>query len=276
MEFKNRSPRRKPMFDDIPSARWLDDSVWEKTRRRDAVQTDRPAKKRDDSGVSKVRRDFKKPSLNLGQYYTKFRSSRATRFVLEQINLIYKFVKGLPSAPAKFLYIKKHYRQAVALLICLIAVLVVPLTIIETGEKTDQSVAGTSTNSTADPNAPTNEPLFEIIKPAGRELKKEDVIFDPQRKFAKFTDEINGIPAIISQQPLPEIYRTNPADGAAKIAKDFGASELISVDGQQVYFGQDEKGPMTMIFAKNGNLVFVSTTKAVDKEALKVYVGNFE
>jgi len=137
-------------------------------------------------------------------------------------------------------------------------------------------VAGTSTKTSTDATAPTNEPLFDIVKPAGRDLKKEEVFFDPQRKFAKFTDDVNGIPTIVSQQPIPEIYKTNPADGAAKIAKDFGAAELISIDGQQVYFGQDEKGPMTMIFAKNGNLVFVSTTKAVDKEALKVYVGNFE
>ena len=53
---------------------------------------------------------------------------------------------------------------------------------------------------------PTNDPEFDIVEPAGRPVEKERIAYDSNRNFAKYDDEINGIPITVSQQPMPDIY----------------------------------------------------------------------
>lgn len=135
-------------------------------------------------------------------------------------------------------------------------------------------VAGTSKVTKEEVPEPTNDPTFAIAKPQGRELPKEKIIFDPKRKFAKFEDDINGIPISVSQQPIPDGIKSDPVAGTTKLAKDFGAAEEITVDGTKINYGQDEKGQQTVILTKNGLLIFILTSAQTDKEGLKIYAGN--
>ena len=123
---------------------------------------------------------------------------------------------------------------------------------------------------------PTHDPKFDIILPKGRDITKEKIVYDPKRNFAKYEDNINSVDIIVSEQPVPEMFKPDPIYGIKKVANDFGVKELILNEGTEIYYDKNDKGMQTLIFTKKNLFIFIMTTKEVDKEAFKVYIENLD
>ena len=187
--------------------------------------------------------------------------------------------KRLTSTKSKIATSRRKFNAKWALGLAAIPLTVVIIVVINAiffkDEFKDSTVSGS--NVVQDENGvtpPTTDPKFDFVQPEGRPIEKSKIAYDSVRNFAKYDDEINGIPITVSQQPMPSQYKNDLIGGAKKIAGDFGATEELSVDGQLMYLGKDEKGPMTLILTKNEILIFILTSKQIDKNGLMVYASN--
>ena len=249
MDFKNNNlGKRRGRFDDLDSNNWLEDREWDKLNQKAKSSIS-------SSAFDKPRNDSPREKVDLNIRLTVPKPKTLTRF---------KNITSLDLLKNR----KLTYFSATFLVVAIAGA-----SFYSFKGNNSSKVAGVSEASNV-ASGPTNEPLFEIVKPEGREITKESIVFDPERLFAKYDDEINGIPITVSQQPFPDIYRSDVEGGVSKIAKDFGAKETLTYEGQTMYYGQDFEGPQTVVLSKNDLLVFILTTKAVDKLALQVYAGN--
>lgn len=87
-----------------------------------------------------------------------------------------------------------------------------------------------------------------------------------------YVDKIGDIPINVSQQPLPEDFKSQPDDQVRDLAFGYGASETLRIDSTTVYIGTSAKGPQSVIFTKNDLLVLIKASAAIPAAEWKLYV----
>ncbi len=112
---------------------------------------------------------------------------------------------------------------------------------------------------------PKDKPVSELggwkrVSPEGR---------DPVFAYA---DKIGDVSISVSQQPLPESFKSETSGKIAELAKQFSATEKIDANGTDVYIGTSAKGPQSVIFTKNGLLVLMKSQQKAESESWKTYV----
>lgn len=130
-------------------------------------------------------------------------------------------------------------------------------------------------NETTDVLAETSlEPEFDTVLPDGKadETSSGKVGYDPERKVASFKDKIGTVDITVSQQPLPEAFKTNPNEEVKKLAEGFSATEVINESNPRAYLGNDVNGPQTVIFHKNDLLIFILSNKPIEKDQWAQYI----
>lgn len=117
------------------------------------------------------------------------------------------------------------------------------------------------------------KPSFKYILPAGRADKLEGgVKYDPNKGVVGFRDAIGSVAITVSQQRLPEGFSEDTQNKVKRLAEDFSAKEVISTSSPTAFLGTSSKGPQTVIFAKNGVLVFLQSTKPIDTHDWAEYI----
>lgn len=92
------------------------------------------------------------------------------------------------------------------------------------------------------------------------------------RPIYTFTDKIGSVDITVSEQPLPEKLKANTEGEMDKMAKDLYLTEVINASNPKAYLGTNVKGPQTVIFTKNGLLVFIQSQGKIDKDQWSDYV----
>lgn len=126
--------------------------------------------------------------------------------------------------------------------------------------------------ATVDGASAQNRPDFKLIYPGG---SKKDTSYDANKKVASFNDELEGTKLTISQQSLPANFRYDPNAEVEKLAKQINANTKLDVAGLSAFMGQSIKGPQTVVFAKNGLLIFVKSETTVETRNWNDYVSSF-
>lgn len=87
-----------------------------------------------------------------------------------------------------------------------------------------------------------------------------------------FTDSINATAISVSQQILPETFKSATAQSIQDLAKSYSATEELDIDGNTAYIGTSTKGPQSVIFTKNGLLVLIKSQGTIENDAWKSYI----
>jgi hypothetical protein len=116
---------------------------------------------------------------------------------------------------------------------------------------------------------------FDTLTPESS-TKASDKRYNTERKVVSFTDTIGGIDITISQQQLPDGFKDNTQEQVKKLAESFSANEVLSTANPTSYLGTSIKGPQTVIFTKNGLLVFIQSTKKIDNHDWAEYITNLK
>lgn len=124
-------------------------------------------------------------------------------------------------------------------------------------------------------SASNQQANFATLTP-GDGSKASDKRYNPDRKIVSFTDTIGGVDITISQQQLPDDFKDNPQDKVKKLAESFSATKVLSTANPTAYQGTSIKGPQTVIFTKNGLLVFIQSTKQIDDHDWAEYITNLK
>lgn len=87
-----------------------------------------------------------------------------------------------------------------------------------------------------------------------------------------YIDKIGEVQINVSQQPLPDEFKTETADQIEELAKSFDANEVVIIDNIVVYIGTSAKGPQSVIFAKNNLLILIKSTSSISKNKWIEYI----
>jgi hypothetical protein len=125
-------------------------------------------------------------------------------------------------------------------------------------------------------NTASSSPNFKSLLPSGGSSKDTALKYDQTRKVTTFTDVIDGVSITISEQELPEAFKTDTDRQVEKMAKNFNATEVINESSPRIYLGTSIKGPQTAIFHKNGILVFIQSANTIDKHPWVAYITKLQ
>lgn len=122
----------------------------------------------------------------------------------------------------------------------------------------------------------SNNPDFQAVLPYGKTISRlggwQRVSPPENDPVFAFADKVDGIPVIVSQQPLPEAFKGNVNNQVADLAKKFNATTELEAGDTTVYVGTSSKGPQSVITAKNGLLILIKSEKVVKDVAWTDYV----
>lgn len=91
-----------------------------------------------------------------------------------------------------------------------------------------------------------------------------------------YTDAVEGTQVSVSQQPLPEAFKSDVDSNVAQLAKSYSATDTITVNTTKVYIGRSVKGPQSLIYTKNGVLVLIKSEKKIDDTAWTKYIASLQ
>lgn len=89
-----------------------------------------------------------------------------------------------------------------------------------------------------------------------------------------FSDKVEGVPIIVSEQPLPDPLAKPGA--LEEFAKSYSADHKVTVEGVTVFIGTSGKGPQSAVLAKNNLLILIKTDSKLTDTQWANYVGSLK
>jgi len=140
------------------------------------------------------------------------------------------------------------------------------------------SIAPSQTTQTASGTAelPKESPTFTTILPSGKSASDYGgwTRISPSDRNAvyAYTDKLNDVSIIISEQPVPDSFKSDPSGSVQKLAEGYSANRTFDVDGTTVYIGKSAKGPQSLIFTKRDLLVLIKSSETITDDRWKTYI----
>lgn len=88
-----------------------------------------------------------------------------------------------------------------------------------------------------------------------------------------FVDSIEGTLITVSQQPLPESFKSNTEAQVAALAKSDNATDILEASGVKAYIGTNAKGPQSVYFAKSNLLVLIKSQATISDSNWANYIS---
>ncbi len=126
----------------------------------------------------------------------------------------------------------------------------------------------------------TQKPEFDTITPDNKDAESLGglaKISPPGNEpvFA-FVDTIDNIQIRLTQQKLPTKFISNPDEEVKKLAEGYSAHEIINGTTTKAYLGVDVSGAQSVIFHKQGLLVFIGSKQKIAKDKWAEYINKLQ
>jgi hypothetical protein len=126
-------------------------------------------------------------------------------------------------------------------------------------------------------SASDQKPAFKTLSPTGSSgTAPSDMKYNAQHKIVTFVDSIGGVDINITEQALPDNFKDNTDDKVKKLAEGFSANEVLSTANPTAYLGTSVEGPQSVIFHKNGLLIFIKSKNKIDNHDWAEYITNLK
>lgn len=124
-------------------------------------------------------------------------------------------------------------------------------------------------------------PKFATILPAGKTITSLGGwvrISPPDRNpVYAFIDHFGGIQLSVSEQPLPQKFRSDPAGQVAQLAQGFNATQKVTdADGTIVYIGTAGNGAQSVILSKHQLLVLIKSVSTLTPSQWTAYTSSLK
>jgi hypothetical protein len=260
-EFKRKPKSNRFSNLENNASNWIDnDEEW-----ADLIDSKQKNKNAFDKG-----KDDEKVEVNIKLSLPKANLDKLKSLKLKKLNK--KSVKSLKK------YSKKQYIIAGA--ICCLIIIGVGFTILTNGKKSSKAVAGASkTASTkADSDIPEEKPKYPILYPGNKTEKTVGKIvrISPPNQPPAYTyiDNLGGIKIKVTQQEIPERFKTDPDGELSKLATAYNQKDIIQVDSVKVYVGKSTSGVQSLIFIKGNLLISITSENKVSDESWVAYISS--
>ncbi|HEY1085832.1 MAG TPA: hypothetical protein VGE34_03860 [Candidatus Saccharimonadales bacterium] len=132
------------------------------------------------------------------------------------------------------------------------------------------------TTPTQSPNV-VDTPQFQTVLPIGEDIAKLGGwkrVSPPDKPGAyAYDDTIGSIAITVSQQRLPNSFKSNTADAITQLAKSYNATEKLTADDTTFYVGASANGPQSVIFTKNDLLILIKSKARVSNKSWVKYIA---
>ena len=125
--------------------------------------------------------------------------------------------------------------------------------------------------------APIDQPAYQTILPKGKSISdlggwKRISPATSSPVFA-YTDTLSGVSISVSEQPLPDSFKTDTAKQVASLASSYSATDSVDASGTKVYIGTNTKGPQSVILTKNNLLILIKSEAKIADNAWAGYIS---
>jgi hypothetical protein len=120
-------------------------------------------------------------------------------------------------------------------------------------------------------------PTFDTLGLTKGQKTEKIVAYDEEKKVASYSDVIDGTEVTVSQQPLPDNFKTNSTKEVEKLAASFKATNAITAGKVTAYSGvASETGTQTIVFTKNQLLIFILASKELTGKSIAKYITDLK
>jgi hypothetical protein len=136
-----------------------------------------------------------------------------------------------------------------------------------------QAVTGAPLLKKGTPNYKTLLPTGKTIESLGGWTR----VSPPEKNpvFA-YVDRLGNSQINVSQQPLPDDFKSDAEQKIEELALGFKASEKITMGNTIVHIGTSAKGPQSVIFSKNDLLILIKSTVHIDNNLWAEYISTLQ
>lgn len=135
-------------------------------------------------------------------------------------------------------------------------------------------VTTTASGSAAD--LPKGNPDFTTILPKGKSADDlggwTRVSPSDRNAVYAYTDTLAGVSIVVSEQPLPDSFKSDIEGSVEKLSDDFSADRTFEVNGITVHIGKSAKGPQSLIFTTRGLLILIKSNATISDDQWKTYI----
>lgn len=176
----------------------------------------------------------------------------------------------------RFRRAKLRYKLVIlATLAAIIGLAVWPRVNTKTYENTESEKSTIETRPTLQKGTPSYKTLLPTGKTA-EQLGGWTRVSPPDRNpVYAYTDKIENIDIIVSQQPIPDDFKKD-ASKIKQFAQTYSAGHEITDGDTRIYSGVAEDGPESIIFSKNNLLIFIKADRALAESELISYIRSLQ
>ena len=183
----------------------------------------------------------------------------------------------LPKPKIHFKKLSKKYRNSTYAKVMSVIAVVIVLNIVAVSvikKHNNSAIKGASTGA----NGKSSSPDYKPVLPSGSAANTTSgkLSYDSEKKVTSYTDKIGDSQITISEQPLPPDFKDNP-DGRVEIfAKNANFNDLIQYNGGRAHIGTSIKGPQSVVFHKDGLLIFLKSDKKILNADWVKYINSLQ
>lgn len=137
-----------------------------------------------------------------------------------------------------------------------------------------------NSSRSTDTSQSTINPPYETLLPDGKtvnQLGGWHKLESPKGDVAyTFTDSVNGVAVSVSQQPLPQTFKTDTNTKVAALAKSDNATDSLDINGTTAYIGTSAKGPQSVYYTKNNLLILIKSEATLPDTTWKKYISSLQ
>lgn len=115
-------------------------------------------------------------------------------------------------------------------------------------------------------------PTYDTLTPDGEDKEWTRVSPPEHNPVYAFPDTIQGVSIIVSEQPLPDDFKSATGSKLEEFATNYNANRFITVDDTIVYIGTSSKGPQSLILSKDSLLILIKSTTSLNDEQWSTYI----
>lgn len=132
-------------------------------------------------------------------------------------------------------------------------------------------------------NKPTqvnDTPSYQTVLPSGSSISKlggwQKISPAGSTPVYAYADTIGKVAVTVSEQPLPDSFKSDVSGQVAELAKSYNATDTLDADGTKVYVGTSAKGPQSVILTKNNLLVLIKSQQKISDSAWITYAKSLQ
>ena len=91
-----------------------------------------------------------------------------------------------------------------------------------------------------------------------------------------YADKIDNVPISVSEQPLPDNFKTDTANQVEQLAENFNATQKITVGDTIIYLGSSTDGPQSVILNKSNLLILIKSESKIENASWASYVSSLQ